>query len=549
MSSGQEGKAVHRQSIFVSLAVVAIVVSPGRAQRLRPTWEQPTLHEIEWYTTAPEVVVLATKTELRGLSQEDGIERWRFEAEDLRGDRFHPIPWTARALISFPRESYRVQPVVALVDLTTGEVLWTTENAGLGVAFGAFLVPHENALLIHGKNVGAEHDVLVLAKMESGELVWSVDRPFDDWTPAIFGNGAQPPLFDTRESMLLFLNGQSVRKYRLTDGTLIWDAPVRRAQTTGLFGTAEADADDTEPFVPTLDSGYAPMVLSEDGRRFFVPHHDTVGAFSTYNGASRWLKPEALPGRPSQMERVPQGLLVRTTPEEHDESGLHWISLLDAQTGRELWRSPRREGSFLQKIFGTWTRSAPFVLDGERVLVVTDDELYAVTLETGQEQKLCDLEFEGSDHPFSLEIRGDTVLVTGNQNALWCDLDGNVRKRVHYDPADGIETGLEMLASAALLNLMDDVVFSRARISMHEDYGPAFEEMFRSYSATATGMNYIYILTESPHENQLVRIGKDDGEEHGRIPVTTDQPDYQICPYTSNLLWKSGERTISCFTF
>jgi hypothetical protein len=289
------------------------------------------------------------------------------------------------------------------------------------------------------------------------------------------------------------------------------------------------------------------MVLAYDGRRFFAPHHNVVGAFSTYNGATRWVKPALLGGIPAQMERVPQGLLVRTIPEFPEESELNWISLLDIRTGHEVWRSPRAEG---WASFPDWDSSTPFLVHDDRIVVAAGGKLQTVELDTGTERKLCDLDFEGGDIPVTLEIRDDRYLVVGDQNALWCDFEGNVRDRVYYEPPGGsFAAGLSWLLVAAVINAIGDVHVGNVVIEFQADYSPGLEEMFRKYQATLEGTNYLYILTESSEGNQIVRVSKGDATECGRIDVDTNEPDYRICPYTGNLFWKSDGRTISCFTF
>jgi outer membrane protein assembly factor BamB len=450
------------------------------------------------------------------------------------------------ALVSFPQNTLDEHAHSALVDLASGESWWTTRQNGLSETYGAFLVPHKDALLVYGKEIGAEDEALALLDFDTGEPLWTVSRPFDGWAPDVFGDGAQPPLFDSEDTMLLFLNGRAIRKYDLSNGKLIWE-------TQDL----ERERDDSRPsgaeelFVaPTMYSGYAPMILAYDGRRFFAPHHNVVGAFSTYNGASRWVKPATLSGIPAQMERVPQGLLVRTIPEYPEESDQNWISLLDIRTGHEIWRSPRREGSIFKKIFGTsWVGSTPFLVHGDRIVVAAGGKLYTVELDTGTERGLCDLDFQGPDDPVTLEIHDDRYIVVGDQNALWCDFDGNVLDQVYYDPPENFGRDLAQLFGAALINAIGEVQLGLITIELQVDYSSGFEELFWGYTATLEGLDYVYMLTEAPGGSQIVRVSKDDGDEYGRITVDTHDPDYRICPYTSNLFWKSDERTISCFAF
>lgn len=532
---------------IVGTGILAASLLPTAIRAESPTWQVQTDEHIAWYVTTPELLVFGTGLGLYALAQEDGSEQWRLEIPRMHERRVDIVPYTNAALINLPKKPTEEHGLSILLDLETGKSIWTTEQTGLVETHGSYIVPPRDALLVYGKKIGADTLSLVLLDLFSGLPIWSVDHPFDDWPPDLFGDGAQPPLFDSEETMILFLNERSIRKYSLIDGSLIWETeelqPPKRRHTT-----TDSESDDFDS-TPTLAAGYAPMVLAYDGRRFFAPHHQTLGAFSTFNGASRWLKPAALGGIPTQMERIPQGILLRTFPEDPESSGSAWISLLDMRTGHELWRSPRRKESIIDAIFGTWDNSTPFLVLEDQIVVAADDNLFSIDPDSGSEKKLCDLKFRGSDAPVSLEIRDDGYLVIGDQNAVWCEFDGQVRKRVYYDPPDGVGTGLLMLATAALVNCMDDIHAGNVTITIEASYSPGFEELLREYTATAEGIDYIYMLNESPEGDAIVRISKSDGEEQGRILVQTNEPDYQICPYTSNLFWKRDERTISCFAF
>jgi outer membrane protein assembly factor BamB len=542
-------------STKISASPVTAAGASARDQDIAPgeptsvTWQHEALDDIEWYLTAPEVSIVITNRGARTFSQIDGELRWRFDVSGFDASRFEPIPYTYYALVSFPHSTGRGGSSVALIDLMTGEHSWTSKQNRLTHAYGSFLVPHKDGLLVYGKRGGAA-TVLMLLDFKTGMPVWSIDRPFRDWIPDIFGEGAQPPLFDTEDTMILFLNGRAIRKYNLTSGKLIWEAQdLKRARGGDLFGETTRRVDEDPHPAPTLMAGYAPMLLAGDGRSFFAPHHNTVGAFSTYNGSRRWMSPTKLKGIVSQMERIPQGLLVRVIPGDYEDSGAHYLSLINIRNGQELWRNSRSGPPILKEILGAWFNTSPFLVEEDRVVVAAGDKLLNISLDTGAESKICDLDFQGADDPFWMEVRNDQYIIQGEQNIVWCDFEGNVSRRIYYDPPDDFFKGLAWLTAAAVLNAADDIRIGNLNISVQASYSPGFEALLRDYSATVGGADHVYMLTESDDGPQLARVSKDNGSETHRIAIASKEPDYLICPYTGNLFWKSAERTISCFVF
>jgi hypothetical protein len=61
------------------------------------------------------------------------------------------------ALVSFPRDDPGIPAISAFMDLVSGEQWWATAESGLSEAYGAFLVAHKDALLVYGKEMGAQH--------------------------------------------------------------------------------------------------------------------------------------------------------------------------------------------------------------------------------------------------------------------------------------------------------------------------------------------------------------------------------------------------------
>jgi outer membrane protein assembly factor BamB len=519
------------------------------SQSTPAAWQHETLDDIDWYLTAPEVLIVITNRGARALSQTNGEQIWRFDVGGFDPSRFEQIPYTHFALVSFPYQISSSGSSVALIDLTNGDELWNSNKNKLTRAYGSFLVPHKDGLLVYGEQAG-RGKVLMLLDFETGVPKWSIDRPFHDWIPDMFGEGAQPPLFDSEDTMILFLNARAIRKYDLTSGKLIWEVQdLKPASGGNLFGETTQKEKETLGITPTLAAGYAPLVLAGDGRSFFAPHHNTVGAFATFNGARRWMSPTKLEGIVTQMERIPQGLLVRTIPGGPEESGAHYLSLINIRNGQELWRNSRSGPPILKEIFGAWFSSTPFLVESNRVVVAGGDKLFSIALDTGRESKICDLDFQGADEVSWLEVRNDQYIVQGEQNVVWCDVEGNVTRRIYYDPPDDFAKGLAWLAAAAVINSADDIRIGKLNISVQADYSAGFEDLLRDYTATIGGADYVYMLTESDEGPQIVRVSKDDGAESNRIHVDTKEPDYLICPYTGHLFWKSSERTISCFVF
>jgi hypothetical protein len=410
-------------------------------------------------------------------------------------------------------------PLVALLDVTTGQDVWSTREGTLAQAEGVFFLPE--GFLVSGKERDGGGRVWMLLDAADGTPRWVRRDPWRGWPPDVYGTGAQPPLLDSDDTMILFLNGGAIRKYDRRNGAMIWERKM------------PSPPDFDQPCAPTLRSGHAPMMLAPEGDCFFAPHLEAVGCFALADGRRlSWV--DGLQGHVRQMQLLPEGLLVRLV-RPYGEGEVHSLALLDLTGGRATWKSPHRLSLMRPK---GWEDSTPFVVRDGRILVAADGRLFDIDLATGEERTLQEL---GEGRVASLEPLDGGYLATGTHAAVWCAADGVEYRRVAFEPPDGFGLGLLKLLGAAA---SDAVGVGTA------DYAGAFAAMGRDYAATASTASYVYFLAEAGADGpDLFRVRKSDGESAGRVPVRDEQPDYAICPHSGRVFLLRDDYLIECLEF
>ena len=520
---------------------------PSQIAAPTPVWEASFEKEIRWHQISPAGnLVVGTADGILGIDPEDGSTAWQLVniGQPEAGD-FEQVSYSPFALLSVKKKVRGEFPMVIMVD----------------VIYGYIPLPQIGGVMIYGTMAADPKQKVAMAfDLETGDLLWEAKDFLKDAEPAKFDIGGrqtivgnQPPLFDTEESMILFLTWKSIRKYSVRTGELLWE----NRENLGVAGYRWFQEKPDRWDAPALAYGFAPMQLSETGDRFFAPHQNTVGAFSTADGRALWEERPNLDGRVVQMAVIPEGLVVRTNPLTASD-GPHWVMLLDKSTGGILWKSPGREGSIFAKMTGKWPTSTNFDILDDKIMLSADGQLFSIDIATGEETSLGKLEFKDSEEAISLEIAENGYFVSGMQNAASYDLDGTRKYHVYHEAPDDHGDIFGAILSALAKDIADEIVAhaltQAAGVAFEAEYDGSEEgRTFGYYHATTETQDHIYMLANIDEGGRsapgLLKIDKLSGQTVGRIILDTREPDYILDEFNGRLFFKSGQNSIACYLF
>jgi hypothetical protein len=511
-----------------------------------PHWTAKFESKIKWvqiYGAAS--LIVGGDRSLTGISLEDGRKLWHLASVD--SESFEPLGMGRYATVWLLHEK---SSPMAVIDVTDGRVLWTTEGLGLKRVYGHFFLPPIEAVMIFGRYAEEpENETVLVLASQTGEMLWESEdflarnappsSSFLDREKLI--NGNQPPLFDSEETMIVFLDRRAISKYNARTGSLTWwrKEELTSASRIRLVDDA-AKSNAAKPLY-----GYAYMTLARTGDRFYAPYGNTVSVFSTETGERLWKEDPLLPGIVIQMEETDAGLVVQTRYFNGEQDDYNLL-LLDRSSGEIKW-STKLKGSLFKSIFSAWPNCTNFVVQDDRILVAAAGKLWAIDLGGGKMESLAKIDYEGSEEQFFLmESNLDSIIVVGYQNFFLFGPDGSPRYHVYHDPPDGFERGFRMLVTSMLLRSSH-----ATRLFSHP--GRAIEEMLRDYMATTVTDEFVYMLRGIPAEEHstvaLMKIDQDTGLTVGKVVVKMKQPKYVVDEARNRVIIKSGKKKLSCYGF
>ncbi len=596
------------------LAALFLMLTVGAALgQHEPIWRVAFEQDINWHKLAPTGhLIVSTDGGLFGIDPENGAVLW--EREDLKGLEESPsgggrsswmagsVPFTPWAILRGFSGSY-----VNLMDVTSGEDLWSTETLGLKEHYGYFLLPEVGGMLVYAKDKNDTRTVF-LVEVGSGTVLWENSSFFEDRDPYIEqkGNrrlqtiaGNQRPLFDSETTMITFMNKQAIRKFNAETGDLIWETEIKAKRA------------------PARRFGYAPMLLNDSADIVYAPFDKTVVAVGTADGSLLWETRPKLRSELTEMQLIPQGLLVK---------GGKFVDVLDLETGQSVWQKEFKKTVFQMSVTPqglvlrteklitvldpasgprVWEKefkklkelkSTNFVIRGDTIIVYSDKKLYAINLSDGEYTELAkDLKFEDNETPASLRLRDDGYFLRSSNNVMLVSFSGEQVFHTHYKKpglgflervgkeiaqdvgekvigvaaGEGWTTDLESMQecwnSTLCRKLMGGEYGAEAivagRYLSHEQYDSyLFRLRFRATTATET---YTYMLTNIETESEkgpgLVRVNNLNGTTEDRLILGTKKPEYHVAQFSfegmsademeSRLLFKAGKKEIVCYKF
>lgn len=534
----------HRLIALTLLILVTAIQSPASPES---KWSVSFEKDVKWMRLMQTGhLVAGTDEGLVGIDPETGAIAWKMEELDgLKEDRFEVIPYTQLAVVQVGKGMFGAHNKMVVIDYVNGQEKWNSDKHDILSSMGQFILPELNALFILGRNAKGKEWVRV-TDLETGDLLWEGKDFFKKRDPQIFQLSAskqtivgnQEPLFDTDETMITFMNKKAIRKWNANTGELIWENEVKCKAA------------------PAVQWGFCRMFLNEDASIVYAAADKTVHAVRTSDGTSVWEKAPKLEGMVYQMRMCPEGLLVKGGPDQKGENGKRFISLIDLETGKKVWKDD----------FKKLKASTNFLLDGERLLVFSDKKLYAVNLADGKYEEIAkDLKFKHDETPSRLWKRDDALYMSSAQNMMLLSMEGDVMYHTHYKAPGGSLLG-KIATTAVIAAVNIGTTMNAMHSAQHEasqsvtGRGSAKYKLMTNnpymalrYKASKGSHDYRYILTKVETDDDdgpgLVKVDKSNGKTVDKIILGTKEPIYEIDKITSALYFVDDKRMITAFDF
>jgi len=287
--------------------------------------------------------------------------------------------------------------------------------------------------------------------------------------------------------------------------------------------------------------------VMEDGILFGI-YQGGINKIS-FDGQTLFKKPLKTGENILTMAETPQGLIYITGED---------ANIVDLKTGDQVWSKPLKYKR-ADAVSSTYDKNK------SRYLISTDETLYAVDATSGEVSTLAETKFDEKESPSHVEVRGDKILLTSDQNMTMVNLDGKEQWHEYYrspgkSAFGAILAGVGALAaataSAAAYNSANQ---NRNSLGHYTDRGQreadfgagmaaasgaSISEMLRRFKATAATENHQFVLTKLDDGVGLVKLNKDTGAKEKEIVLKDKKPEYQVDEIAGILYYKANDKTI-----
>ena len=412
-----------------------------------------------------------------------------------------------------------------VIEVETGETVWSSTTLALGEARGFLLFPDSTTILVYGSMIEPGRNRRLWARIEAatGKTLWITDSLLLD-SPSQFDatgmaasrgtiNGNQPLVALPDSTILLNASTDGLVRFEGGTGRVRWRAPL----ATGQVGP--------------IGQGYAPFVVSGDTA--YIPSARFIDAIHFSSGRRLWSS-GPLATITTQAIATSGGLLVRGQPltlaGEDPRSQRPFAALLDSRTGKPRWRKDFNRGAGL----------TPFLVTGETALIGSDEGLLRLFLASAEVSEVTSGKLPGKPAA-TLEMRDDAILLGAAQSLTLLGSDGTQRYQ-HEFPAPSLSLGGRLLRIA----LSAAAIAGGAYYSGGYLAGSAFAKY--QYSTSAYLSQYAFFVLKD-HDNQgpaLARIDKATGEIVAVVTLHGDKtPEYVIDAYSGLLVLKSDKSLVA----
>jgi outer membrane protein assembly factor BamB len=516
----------------------------------------PTHAETLWSFTTPKEIVFQRLTPLGSLlvSTDDGLMAvdatsgktlWtRSDIQKLKECNYDEIANTSFGLVEFGEGVGGTQRRIEVIDLVTGEKKWDSSDLPMNSSQGQIQVPQHGMLVMCGLPKKGKKPVLVGVGADDGAMKWQQDAVFTKplnllevkGSGKLFKrysiDGNQGPVFDSENTMIVYLTPEGPVKLDVTSGNKLWTAPIK-AKT-----------------LPALNAGYAPMLL--EGGVVYVPYDKSLQAVDASTGALLWAKDRDFKSKVTQMQVTPLGLVVRGAPGFDDKGkadGKPFIDLLDPKTGLSVWKKP----------FKDLEDATTFDLRDDKLYIAADGELFAVNLADGAAKGVAKFKFKGNEVPTRLQVVDGDYVLSSSQNVMRMDPSGGIKYHT-FHAAPGQSGFIKILSTAAIMTV-NAASAAQAHSNAWNNPGTTYKytlygnpELSRRFKASTNADAYVSMLTGGVEADGqkgvgLVKVEKATGVDVAKVVLGDKTPEYEMDAIDGRVFFKKSDTEIVCFKF
>jgi outer membrane protein assembly factor BamB len=226
------------KSIYTLLIAMALSLGSWAQDDMNTVWEIGLDHQANLVGTGleGEISYAASDKEMTVFNNDDGSILWSKAYKDIapklrKVDELIPF-WESDCIFLFDRKIGKDQ--IAVIDMKTGEPLWTTDQYQNVSEETVYYVPEKDAFAIVMTKGLVKTSSLVFIKAKTGEEVWETERLTGVVGAAIQGDDGKFVLFNMAPNGLQFILGgfkNQVAKMDFDSGDMIWEAPY-----SGMIG-------------------------------------------------------------------------------------------------------------------------------------------------------------------------------------------------------------------------------------------------------------------------------------------------------------------------
>jgi outer membrane protein assembly factor BamB len=331
---------------IIAAVFLLVGVSLWAQEEMSTVWEANVGHKMDYMYTGLEdkVSICADDKVITAVNNSDGSIRWSKPFKEIapklkRVNEMIPF-FESNCLFVFDRKIGKDQ--IAVVDMTTGEPLWTTDQYQNVSEETVWYVPEKDAFAIIMTKGVVKKTSLVFIKAKTGEEVWETERLTGVIAQAQQTDDGKFVLFNYAPNGLQFiLNGfkNQILKMDFDSGDIVWEAPY-----TGIIEKK------------VLSRELLADMRFDEGKIFLMANGMQV--YDEKTGSQLWAA--AYDFTPSRVIKAPQGALafgvygavadpvvvgrdvyVLEMSDKKDQK----LKKYDLNSGRLLWTSPEIKGA------------------------------------------------------------------------------------------------------------------------------------------------------------------------------------------------------------
>lgn len=332
-------------SVYAVLLALVMSIGAMAQDEMNEVWSIGLEHQTDMVGTGLEggMSYAADSKKMTFFNNEDGSVVWSKSFKEIapklkKVDELIPF-WKSGCVFLFDRKMGKDQ--MAVVDMKTGEALWTSDQYQKVSEETVYYVPEKDAFAIVMTKGMVKNSSLVFIKAKTGEEVWETERFKGVVAQTLQGDDGKFVLYNMAPNGLQFiLNGfkNQVVKMDFDSGDVLWEAPYSGVVKKKVI-TRELLSDMTleEGKVILKSSGIQVYDYKTGSQLWAAAYNETPSILKAPKGATKF----GVYGGVADPVIVGRDVYVLEMHAKKNQK----LKKYDINSGRLLWTSPEIEGA------------------------------------------------------------------------------------------------------------------------------------------------------------------------------------------------------------